>query len=520
MKVSQVSLRNFRRLEDVEFSLEDDHTAFVGPNNSGKTSAVSAFRLFFERGGAFTVNDFTVSCLDDLNRYGQDSAMNANELPSIEMDIWLSIDPDLEFGRVFSLLPDISIDFDRVGIRLRYCLTDGELMRDEFAAAFPSGEGMPARNLADFLRMAPNLSRYFSLRYYAIAVEGDKIKEAEVDAKEGKRTLHSLIRVDFIDAQRNIHDHEGGRYNRLSAAFAAYYKSNLEKPAKNEEANHVINDNNLRLTAHYDTHFKPLLEVISKLGVPSAHERTLRLVSSMSAQEALQGSTELLYVDEALKHELPEAYNGLGFKNLIYMAIQLNHYHAQWLSAESDRELCQLIFIEEPEVHLHAQVQQVFIANISNILRETAEGLGMRGKIPQLVITTHSSHIVDAIEFNKIRYFRRYSLKSQAATGIAGFSATQVRNLQDFRPSSEAAQALSDEEEKLTTKEKEVLIAKQKEKQQQETIDFLKKYLKLTHCDLFFADAAILIEGTVEKLLLPQMISMCANRLANRYLTM
>ncbi|MFB9242658.1 AAA family ATPase [Massilia antarctica] len=98
MKVSQILFRNFRRLEDVQFSLEDDHTVFVGPNNSGKTSAVAAFRLFFDRGGEFTVNDFTVACISELDRYGQDSGMNAISLPTIEMDIWLSIDPETEFG--------------------------------------------------------------------------------------------------------------------------------------------------------------------------------------------------------------------------------------------------------------------------------------------------------------------------------------------------------------------------------------------------------------------------------------
>jgi superfamily I DNA/RNA helicase len=96
MKVSQVSLRNFRRLEDVSFTFEDDHTVFVGPNNSGKTSAMSAFRLFFDKGGSFTVNDFTVSCLDGINLYGQDAKISENALPAIEMDIWLTIDPARE----------------------------------------------------------------------------------------------------------------------------------------------------------------------------------------------------------------------------------------------------------------------------------------------------------------------------------------------------------------------------------------------------------------------------------------
>jgi predicted ATP-dependent endonuclease of OLD family len=48
---------------------------------------------------------------------------------------------------------------------------------------------------------------------------------------------------------------------------------------------------------------------------------------------------------------------------------------------------------------------------------------------------------------------------------------------------------------------------------------FLKKYLKLTHCDLFFADAAILVEGTVERLLMPKMITMETPQLETAYLT-
>lgn len=520
MKVSLVSIRNFRRLEDVQFSLEDDHTVLVGPNNSGKTSAASAFRLFFRRGGDFTINDFTVACLDELNKYGNDSSMRAEALPGIEMDLWLSIDPDIEFGRVFSLLPDVSTNFDKVGIQLRYCVRDGNLLRDEYDSVFPAVNGETRKSLSHFLSLPNILSRHFVIRYFALATENGETTKAEIEADEGKRTLHSLIRVDFIDAQRNIHDQENGRHNRLSSAFAAYYKSNLQKPAESEEAAKVIDENNSKLTAHYETHFKPLLNTISKLGVPAAHERMLRLVSSLSPQDALQGSTELFYVDETLKHELPEAYNGLGFKNLIYMAIQLNHYHAQWLSTEKSRELCQLIFVEEPEVHLHAQVQQTFIANIFHILKETAKELGEENVTPQLAISTHSSHIVDTVEFDKIRYFRRCPMKSQNGTDVFTLNATRIQNLRDFKPSPKPTATLSEKEEaELGPEEKASLIAERRAIEQRATLDFLKKYLKLTHCDLFFADAAILVEGTVEKLLLPQMIDQCASDLRNRYIT-
>ncbi len=43
--------------------------------------------------------------------------------------------------------------------------------------------------------------------------------------------------------------------------------------------------------------------------------------------------------------------------------------------------------------------------------------------------------------------------------------------------------------------------------------------MKLPHCDLFFADAAVLVEGAVEKLLLPRMIEKVAPGLQSIYIT-
>jgi predicted ATP-dependent endonuclease of OLD family len=53
----------------------------------------------------------------------------------------------------------------------------------------------------------------------------------------------------------------------------------------------------------------------------------------------------------------------------------------------------------------------------------------------------------------------------------------------------------------------------------EDTKRFLFQYIKLTHCDLFFADAAILVEGNVERLLLPLMISRVSKELKSSYLS-
>jgi hypothetical protein len=96
-----------------------------------------------------------------------------------------------------------------------------------------------------------------------------------------------------------------------------------------------------------------------------------------------------------------------------------------------------------------------------------------------MVITTHSPHIIYERDFEPIRYFQR----------IAHQHSSTVLNLSNFNPT-----------EPCNRK-------------------FLLQYMKLTHCDLFFADAAILVEGNVERLLLPIMIERAAEDLKSSYLT-
>lgn len=497
MKIKKVNLRNFRRLEDVEIDFGDKETVFVGPNNSGKTSATSAFKLFLKTLD-FKIHDFSVSKIDELDRYGigEEDA----EVPTLEMDLWLSIDPDIEFGRVFALLPNISAAIEEVGIRIQYAVNDEDKLKEDYFSAFPEKEdGKRVKSLAQFLALPTNLSRYFSAIYWTLETVADEIKIHHMDADEAKKTLSSIVRVDFVDAQRNIDDHEASRSTRLSQAFGTYYKNNLQQANVNEEANRIIDENNENLNQHYEVSFKGLMGTLKSLGVPSVNDRELKLISSLSPEVALKGNTELLYVDPNHNHELPEAYNGLGFKNLVYIAIQVSHYYLQWISTENKRPLCQLIFIEEPEVHLHSQVQQTFISNVWSIISDVAEREEEQNSIPQLSVTTHSSHILDAVDFNKVRYFKRCCLNGEDLNTVTTLNASKVLSMRAFQPDRKSANGEAQNEE--------------------EVLSFLKKYMRLTHCDLFFSDATVLVEGAAEKLLLPAMIGKIAPDLKSTYLS-
>lgn len=516
MKLIGAKIRNFRRLEDVSIDFEQSETVFVGPNNSGKTSATDIFRLFL-KSSDFSIHDFSVSLVSKLNEFGRGET-DENSLPSIELDLWFSLDPDTEFGRASLLLPDTEQNYDEVGLRLRYWVSDAEKLKQSYTARVTLQGGDASRKpLSHYLSLPGILNQHFAVAYYALDGSSKDSTERPLSPEEGKRVLKSLVRIEFVDAQRKIDDYEHGGSTRLSKLFTGYYKRNLTQAQAADAANEIIDKHNDDLTGHYAIVFADLLEVIKGLGVPSVNDRDLRLISSLVPESVLQSNTTLTYFDATRGHELPEKYNGLGVKNLIYLAVQICEFHLNWMKTEVDRPLALVLFVEEPEVHLHAQAQQTFIANAWRIIREASKRCGEEHKAPQLVVTTHSSHVLDTVDFANVRYFRRCHCAGEEPNNAATLNASTVLNLRRFNPSPSCADASGRETTSEVDANLDGIDAEQREAQ--ETLDFLKRYLKLSHCDLFFADAAILVEGTVEKLLLPQFIEQVSIGLRQRYLT-
>lgn len=99
----------------------------------------------------------------------------------------------------------------------------------------------------------------------------------------------------------------------------------------------------------------------------------------------------------------------------------------------------------------------------------------------QLLVTTHSSYIALESKFENLRYFRRTKNSSKLPT-------TVVINLNTVFGS------------------------------KTDTAKFVTRYLKTTHCDLFFADAVIMVEGAAERMLLPHFIEHCFEQLNQTYI--
>lgn len=143
--------------------------------------------------------------------------------------------------------------------------------------------------------------------------------------------------------------------------------------------------------------------------------------------------------------------NGLGYNNLIYMAVVLSE-----LALNPDAAFKALI-VEEPEAHLHPQLQVVLLDHLKAI-EESVPGQ----KPVQVFVTSHSPHFASAANLDSL------ACLYQCEGAIGAFFPREA-----------------------------TFLPKKKEK--------LQRYLDVTRADLFFARRLILVEGAAERFLVDAM---------------
>lgn len=66
MQLKKLNIKNYKRLLDVELSLENDITLITGPNNSGKTSIIEVLKfLFSENKDKIEISELNISLFNN-----------------------------------------------------------------------------------------------------------------------------------------------------------------------------------------------------------------------------------------------------------------------------------------------------------------------------------------------------------------------------------------------------------------------------------------------------------------------
>ncbi|WP_043090309.1 AAA family ATPase [Xanthomonas sp. SHU 166] len=549
MKIRHIEIANFRKLQAVRVDLTDDTTLLVGANNSGKSSAMLALRRFLvSHKSTFRLLDFTLCHFPTIDAMGKawEAAPAGSQPPVVDpwmamvpmLDLWLSAkNGELHF--VKDLIPSFSWRSGLVGVRFRLEPKDIIALYNDFRserervhaleaeAAKDAGKAaltLWPKDLTDFLTR--RLGAHFEMRWYRLdpakLVEPDKVTREAVLQPLGPSTvpmeanpLAGLVRIHEINAQRGFGELDGsesedstsaGRSGRrLSEQLRAYYKRHLDpeqSPGPTDiEALRAMDAARVAFDVRLAASFRPAFQEVESLGYPGANDPTIHVATQLSAADGINHESAVLFELDSVGGaagapplRLPETSNGLGYQNLISMIFRLMSFRDAWLrkskaALASDDvvvEPIHLVMIEEPEAHLHAQVQQVFVRHAYHVLTNDPLLKKFPGLSTQLVVSSHSSHIAHELPYASLRYFRRLP---------AGMHGKQV-------PVSTVSNLEAVFGDDTNTKR------------------FVTRYLRSQHADVFFADALILVEGAAERILLPHFIRNRFLQLHQAYVTL
>jgi predicted ATP-dependent endonuclease of OLD family len=529
MRIVHVDIQNFRKLKSCRVEFAAENTIFVGANNSGKTSAMDALIMFLKKTKrkSISTTDFTLSNWANINDIGKEWVSADNNvtpdlrqelwqpfLPSI--DVWIQVE-DKQIHYVSHLLPTLDWDGGSLGVRLIFEPKDTEELYKGFIDAFAAakrtidshkeagGSGSSTSlslwptSMRDFLDK--EIHKYCSVKAYVL--DPSKCEQTEPQAlPTGSEALDNepfdgLFKIDIINAQRGFSDPNSadGASNsdrRLSSQLRHYFDKHLDPAnlpnASDLDALQAMETAKTVFDEKLKTSFNSSISELEGLNYPGFGNPEILLSSRVNPQEGLNHDSAVQFRvvkgSDPANHALclPEKHNGLGYQNLISMIFNLIRFRDEWMrvgkagNTGSDNsphiEPLHLMLIEEPEAHLHTQVQQVFIKKAYSVLRNHQY---LEENNPQfatqMVVSTHSSHIAHETDFTSLRYFRRQPPANSNDVPCA----TVVNMTPTFG---------SDVK----------------------TEKFATRYLRTTHCDLFFADAVILVEGPAERMLVPHFI--------------
>lgn len=475
MHLKSLTIKNFRKFGTVDNIIEfvqsesnnknisSSTTLIVGKNNVGKTTIIDALRQIIENPG-LTGNNFNYKYLKDLlSKYKNNNEFS--ETPSLSFIITFGFDAknsNLEYIQNFADFINVqqcSQGLNELKILISYNVKEDQVFLDGIRKILAKHKAVD--------------DGQYLFRKFIKLIDDTKFKILYFDEDGQARgmsnfKLRELIELKYISAKRkHSEDNLSNVFNKI-----VKFRYGLEKHSKQlDQLEEQMSEINSNITAHVgEAHQDSVNHVLSQ--IVSKEKLGVNLRSDLNFDSLL--TSLIRYEFSEVGELIPESQFGLGYASLMTILGELIEYVERY-SDENIQNKINLIFIEEPETFMHPQMQELFIkcieGAVSALLLRSGKNINS-----QLVITTHSSHILNS----KIHYSNTFNNINYM---------TSVKNYCHVVP-------LNDE----------IIQERAKKPSREKDLIFLKKHIKYKISEIFFSDATIFVEGITEETLLSHYI--------------
>lgn len=410
MYINELTVEGFRCFkEKFSLSLNSGLNVIVGENGAGKTAIINAVRQLFQdsESGRYSISD------EDFYS---------------------------DFTSAYYQAPFFSIS-------VRF----NDLKVDE-KVAFLSWTG----NSDSALLNLQVENKEVRGRYKKI-VWGGAARGAQFDPE-----LIDLIQCVYLPPLRDAESKlKNGRMSRLSKLLKAINRKELKECRKEQKLHPLeekIKDFNETLSKDDELSIKRANELIGEQlekAIGHYFGQSTRIQFAESDFTKIVESLTLLFfpdmkpTDESLFRSLSQ--NSLGYNNLLYIASILAELTLDDGQAD-DSPIFKILLIEEPEAHLHPQLQIRLLSHIKSVADAKDSNV-------QVIVTTHSTVLASSVNIDSIIHL------SKSSSPIA----TPLRECG------------------LPNNSKQ----------------FINRWLDVTKSNLLFASGVVLVEGIAEQMLIP-----------------
>lgn len=444
MYISKIIIDGFRGFKHSEIEFQEGLNVIIGHNNGGKSTIMDALRLVLEYGSRKNLSAWDFCQKEELQ------ALKDNP-PSVKVSVFIKEQENEGMSDDVALFTNYAVQTTPL---LESCLT--------YVYSLPQTEMEKyKRDMSDVIdkySLFKGIEDKYIRKYAYTIYGGPFASQNQAQGEDLKK-----IDLEFVNALRNVEDEiYGGRAALLKDVlqyFLDYDLNDDENREENVASRHqvfltdthgVLQNLVNRITAGKDN----IIAYANKTGALLSDNR-LNLEGDVSEGDLL--AVLNLLVGNGEDRKLPVALNGLGYNNLIYISLLLSKMQSNAkvdFMGSSNVKAFSVLAIEEPEAHLHPQMQYQFLEFLRNNITDK--------HVKQVFVTSHSPSLVASVKLDELCCLHR----------------------------------LDDGTVKVYSPKK-VFATDESAKK------YIQRYLDATRADMLFAGGVIFVEGIAEQVLLP-----------------